>query len=66
MKVNFTIEKPGDMMVTMEITMKLSEWLELQQKMNPCYETSRLSQAITSVLDRAKQSFYATGEDALK
>lgn len=64
MKARFLIENPGAIEATMKITMTVKEWEELRDQLASKWPSSRLSQAITSVLIDARRVVYADEKDA--
>lgn len=65
MKARFMIESPGDVEATMKITMTVTEWENLRDQLACKWPSSRLSQAITSVLADARRVVYAEEKDAV-
>lgn len=64
MKARFKIEKPHEVQCTLEITMVLSDWEELEKQLNTNYPSWELSQAISTILTQAKEVYYAGYIDA--
>ena len=65
MKARFMIESPDNIQATMKITMTVEEWTELRDQLAQKWPSSRLSNAITSVLVEARKVYYAPDQDAL-
>lgn len=65
MRARFMLEQPDDMQATMKITMSVKEWCELRDQLENKWPSSRLSQAITSVVIQARRVYYAPEGDAL-
>jgi hypothetical protein len=64
MKARFMIENPDEMEATIKITMPVKEWIELRDQLAEKWLSSRLSMAITSVVNEARQVYYAPKKDA--
>ena len=65
MKARFMIEDPQGIEATMKITMTVKEWEDLRDQLAKAWPSSRLSNAITSVLTDARRVVYAPEKDAL-
>ena len=58
MKFLFRLLDVKRMKATMQITMSISEWNELQEQLDNKYPSWKLSSAISKLIQHAKQSFY--------
>jgi len=58
MKANFTTTNPGDIEMTMELTMNLKEWKKLKNQLSEDWPSWDLGSKITSMVYQAEQSFY--------
>ncbi len=65
MKARFLIESPDELEATIKITMTVKEWTDLRDQLQNKWPSSRLSQAITSVVTEARKTYYAPEHDAL-
>ena len=58
MKARFMIENPSEIEATMEITMNLKMWKELQKQLSEAHPSWKLSSYISDLLYQAEQTFY--------
>ena len=65
MKARFMIENPDNIEATIKITMTVKEWVELRDQLEHKWPSSRLSDAITSVVIEARKVYYAPEKDVL-
>jgi hypothetical protein len=64
MKARFMLENPEAMEATVKITMTVKEWEDLRDQLVQKWPSSRLSNAITSMLVDARRVVYAPEKDA--
>jgi hypothetical protein len=65
MKACFMIEHPQDVECTMKLTMSVKEWEDLRDQLDRKWPSSRLCDAITSILTEVRKVYYAKYQDAL-
>lgn len=66
MKARFKVESPDSVEYTMTLTMQISQWEELRDQLVSKWPSSRLSQAITTLLsDVRRMQWYDSDRDAL-
>lgn len=58
MKARFIIEEPEKVEFTMKITMSAKEWEELRDQLQEKWPSSRLFQAITSLMSNVRKTHY--------
>jgi hypothetical protein len=59
-KTRFRIEEPDAIEATMEITMRLSDWIDLRDQLASEYPSWRLTACINSLVAQAHKEFYPT------
>jgi len=64
MKSRMKIEKPGDVEVTLSITMKASEWEELRGQLSTRYPSWRISAAINDLLAQVRKVLWWDAPEA--
>ncbi|GAG22865.1 unnamed protein product [marine sediment metagenome] len=58
MNGTFEIQKPGEVIATVTISMKVKEWEELKEQLEQKWPSSDLSSLITDLVWQAKKTFY--------
>ena len=62
MRALMRVEKPDEIMVTMELTMSLKDWKELRTQLVDNYPSWELSSKITDLMIQCQEHFYARDE----
>lgn len=65
MQTRFMIERPGDVMATMQITMTMADWEKLSEQLQINYPSIMLVTRINDMLRQAKRVFYPTIGDKI-
>jgi hypothetical protein len=65
MQTRFMIEKPGEVMATMQITMTIAEWDKLNDQLQINYPSIMLITRINDMLRQARKIFYPTIGDKI-
>ena len=62
MKIVFGMDNPGKMDCTLRITMSLADWQSLGKQLPGEYPSWKIASAITDLVIKAGESFYAKEE----
>lgn len=60
MKTHLMVENPGEVEMTMKITMKVRDWEKLREQLANDWPAWDLSRNITDLLGQARKIFYPT------
>lgn len=66
MKATFKIERPKDVEVTMSITLRLKDWMELRDQLQNVYPSWSLSSTIDTLVIKATKEFVEYMPDEVK
>lgn len=63
MKAVFKIERPKDVEVTMSITLRLKDWMDLRSQLQNVYPSWSLSGTIDTLVSKATKEFFEYAPD---
>lgn len=61
-KARMMVENPGEIDMTLKLTMSIAEWEKLRDQLGRDHPSWRLTAAITDMMSAAKKVYYASDE----